>query len=171
LIYNAPRTTETLLAKLPEIDVPGALWTIPEERMKADFEHRIPLAPQSLAILERAKKLQREDGFVFPGRTRGKPLSMSALLELVKPMGFSDPKGQRITVHGFRSTFRDWVAEQTNFPEEVAEMALAHVIDDETKAAYRRGELLEKRRAMMEAWANYCNGISADVVRIGRQAA
>ena len=172
LIYNAPRTMETLAARGPEMDEAAALWTIPEERMKAEQEHCIPLAPQSLTILERAKKFRRADGYIFPGRKNGRPLSNSALLELVKPMGFTDHKGQRITVHGFRSTFRDWVAECTSFPEEVAEMALAHVIEDEVKAAYRRGALLEKRRALMEAWANYCNGATiANVVYIQGRAA
>jgi integrase len=172
LIYNAPRTTETLHAKKPEIDAPGALWTIPEERMKAGVEHRIPLSRQSLAVLERAQKLQREPGYIFPGRKRGEPLSLSALLELVKPMGFADRKGQRITVHGFRSTFRDWVADCTSFSSEVADMALAHTIDDDVDAAYRRGDLFEKRRSLMQAWADYCNGIAgSNVLQFGARAA
>ena len=164
LILNAPRTNETLGGKWPEIDEGAALWTIPEERMKADVEHRIPLAPQSLAVLEKAKKLRCKGDYIFPGARAEKPLSISALLELVKPMGFTDKKGRRITVHGFRSTFRDWVAECTDYPPEVAEMALAHTIDDEVVAAYRRGELLEKRRALMEKWATYCTTPPADNV-------
>lgn len=167
LIYNAPRTMEVLAGKWPEIDEQEVLWTIPEERMKAGVEHRIPLSGPALSVLERAKKLRRLGDYIFPGRKPSKPLSLSALLELVKPMGFTDKKGRRITVHGFRSTFRDWVAECTSFPAEVAEMALGHVIDNDVEAAYRRGELLKKRRALMDAWGAYCNGKStANVVTL-----
>ena len=140
--------------------------------MKAGLEHRIPLPAQALALLERAKKLKRLGDYIFPGRKPQRPLSISAMLELVKPMGFTDNKGRRITVHGFRSTFRDWVAECTTFPSEVADMALAHVISDDVEAAYRRGELLQKRRALMIAWANYCDGAAGDnVVRLDGRAA
>jgi len=172
LIYNAPRTMETLAAKWPEINQTDALWTIPEERMKAGLEHRIPLPAQALSVLERAKKLKRPGDYIFPGRKPQRPLSISAMLELVKPMGFNDNKGRRITVHGFRSTFRDWVAECTTFPSEVADMALAHVIGDDVEAAYRRGELLQKRRVLMAAWENYCDGAASDnVVRLDGRAA
>ena len=161
LILNAPRTMETLCARWPEIDDESCLWTIPEERMKAGLEHRIPLTPQSMAILDRARSLGRGE-YIFPGRKPGKPLSIGALLELVKPMGYSDAKGRRITVHGFRSTFRDWVAECTSFHPDIAEMALAHVESDEVKAAYMRSDLLQRRRALMEAWAAFCTSSPAD---------
>jgi integrase len=156
LILNAPRTTEVREAKLPEIDEGEALWTIPEERMKADKEHRVPLTVEALAVLKVAAALRLESEYLFPGRKRTQPLSNMAMLQLLRRMGYKDAKGQPITVHGFRSTFKDWASECTQFPSEVSEMALAHTIDDEVEAAYRRGELLQKRRALMEAWAGYC---------------
>lgn len=159
-ILNAPRTMEVLKSRLQEIDRAGALWTIPDERMKAGEEHRVPLTDAALAVLEKADKLRTEGDLVFPGRKRGKPLSSMAMLMLARRMGYTDARGQTITVHGFRSTFRDWVADCTSFPREVAEMALAHAIEDDVEAAYRRGDLMEKRRALMNAWADYCAGKS-----------
>src|SRR5262249_15904357 len=126
------------------------VWVIPAERMKAEKEHRVPLSAPAIAILEDMAKL-RDGEFVFPGAKRGRPLSDMAMLMLLRRMGLGD-----LTVHGFRSTFRDWAAERTNFPREVAEMALAHVIDDKTEAAYRRGDLFQKRRQLMNAWARHC---------------
>jgi integrase len=157
-ILNAPRTMEVLHSRLPEIDRGAALWTIPEERMKAGDEHRVPLSADALRVVEKADEQRTEGDLIFPGRRRNKPLSSMAMLMLVRRMGHTDEKGQPITVHGFRSTFRDWAADCTNFPSEVVEMALAHAVKDEVEAAYRRGELLAKRRALMAAWADFCSG-------------
>jgi integrase len=151
LILTASRTGEVLGARWSEIDLDKRLWTLPAERIKAGREHRVPLSAPAVAVLREAAKLQREDGYVFPGWKQGKHLSNGALLMLLERMDLSD-----LTAHGFRSTFRDWAAEQTNFPREVAEMALAHVVEDKTEAAYRRGDLFRKRQKMMAAWAAYC---------------
>ncbi len=148
LILTATRTTEAVAARWSEIDLDQKIWTIPAERIKAAREHRIPLSSAAVALLHQLAKTKVNE-FVFPGRP-GKPLSNSALLALLKRMNRSD-----LTTHGFRSTFRDWAAEQTNFPRDVAEMALSHAIGDKVEAAYRRGDLLEKRRRMMEAWAAF----------------
>ena len=148
LILTATRTTEAIAARWSEIDLEQKIWTIPAERIKAGREHRIPLSPAAVALLRQLAETKVNE-FVFPGRP-GKPLSNGALLALLKRMMGSD-----LTTHGFRSTFRDWAAEQTNFPREVAEMALSHAIGDKVEAAYRRGDLLEKRRRMMEAWAAF----------------
>jgi len=118
--------------------------------MKAQREHRVPLSKQAIDVL-RGLYETRQDDYVFPGKKEGEPLSNMAMLELLKRMGRDD-----LTVHGFRSTFRDWAAERTNHPREVCEMALAHVIGDQTEAAYRRGDLFEKRRRLMNEWAKYC---------------
>jgi integrase len=146
LILTATRTTECIASRWSEIDLDNALWTVPAERIKAGREHRIPLSPAVVALLRKLAEAKVGE-FVFPGRP-GKPLSNGALLALLKRMKRTD-----LTAHGFRSTFRDWAAEQTNFPREVAEMALSHAISDKVEAAYRRGDLLEKRRRLMEAWA------------------
>ncbi len=148
LILTATRTTEAIAARWFEIDLEQKIWTIPAERIKAGREHRIPLSPAAVALLHQLAKT-KDSEFVFPGRP-GKPLSDGALLALLRRLTGSD-----LTTHGFRSTFRDWAAEQTNFPREVAEMALSHAIGDKVEAAYRRGDLLEKRRRMMEAWATF----------------
>jgi integrase len=148
LVLTATRTSEAVAARWSELDLDAALWTIPAERIKAGREHRIPLAPAAVALLRKLARARISE-FVFPGRP-GRPLSDGALLALLKRMGRTD-----LTVHGFRSSFRDWAAEQTNFPREVAEMALSHAIGDKVEAAYRRGDLLEKRRLLMEAWATF----------------
>jgi integrase len=150
LILNASRTSEVINACPAEIDQRAKTWVIPGERMKSGKEHRVPLSARALAIIERMRKDGAE--YIFPGRKAGTPLSNMAMAELLKEMGRTE-----ITVHGFRSTFRDWAAEQTNFPNHVIEMALAHIVGDKVEAAYRRGELLEKRRQLMEAWAAYCD--------------
>jgi integrase len=154
-ILTATRTSEFLLARWGEVDLGNRVWTIPAERMKARREHRVPLAPAAIALLEALAPGDVED-FVFRGGGElaapiGKPLSNMAALMLLRRMGRGD-----LTVHGFRSTFRDWAAERTNFPAEVAEMALAHTIADKVEAAYRRGDLFDKRRQLMEAWARFC---------------
>ena len=151
-ILTAARTGETIGAKRGEIDAKNKLWTVPAERVKAGKEHRVPLSDRALKVIEDVGTgADDKDGFVFPGRSPGEPLSNMAMLKLLQRMGRAGP-----TVHGFRSTFRDWGAERTNFPNEIVEMALAHVVDDKTEAAYRRGDLLEKRRRLMDAWASYC---------------
>ena len=149
-ILTAARTGEVLGARWDEIDLETKIWTIPASRMKAGREHRVPMSTAALAIVKRLKAIRQND-FVFPGERRNKPLSNMSMLMMLRRMGRED-----LTVHGFRSTFRDWAAEQTNFPREVAEAALAHVIADRTEAAYRRGDLFEKRRSLMAAWAAYC---------------
>jgi integrase len=119
--------------------------------MKADKEHRVPLSKKAIDILHKMKETAVSE-FVFPGAQSNKPLSNMAFLQLLKRMSRAD-----LTAHGFRSTFRDWVAERSNYPNEVAEMALAHAVGDKVEAAYRRGDLFDKRRKMMDAWANYCS--------------
>lgn len=150
LILTATRTSETIGARWDEVDIDHAIWTIPADRIKAGKEHRVPLSAPAIAILKRLNKIRQGD-FVFPGGKAKKPLSNMALLALLKRMRRAD-----LTAHGFRSTFRDWTAERTNYPREVAEMALAHTVSDKVEAAYRRGDLFEKRRRMMEEWARYC---------------
>lgn len=155
-ILTAARTGEVLGAKWSEID--GTVWTVPASRMKAKREHRVPLSDRAAAVL---RDLPREDDWVFPGRA-GKPLSNMSLLMLLRRMGHGD-----IVAHGFRSTFRDWAAETTSFQSEVVEMALAHSIGNAVEAAYRRGDLMERRRELMGAWAKYCGG-AGNVVTIVR---
>jgi integrase len=149
-ILTAARTGEVLGATWDEIDLVEKIWTVPAERMKAGNEHRAPLTPAAVAILEAMKKV-RVNAFVFPGSKKDKPLSNMALLKVLKDMGRGD-----LTVHGFRSTFRDWVAECTDTPREVAEAALAHTLDNKVEAAYRRTDFFEKRRGLMEEWTGYC---------------
>jgi integrase len=149
-ILTAARTSEVLGAQWDEIDLDARLWTVPADRMKSGKPHRVPLSPRAVAIIEQLAET-RLSAFVFPGTRGGKPLSGMALLMLLRRMGRGD-----ITTHGFRSTFRDWAAERTNFPAEVAEMALAHAVSDKVEAAYRRGDLFEKRREVVDAWAAFC---------------
>lgn len=159
-ILTATRTAEVIGARWSEIDLAEKFWTIPADRIKTGREHRIPLSKPALAILRRINEIRNGD-FVFPGAKRGEPLSSMALLMLLRRMKRSD-----LTVHGFRSTFRDWAAERTNFPREVAEMALAHAVSDKVEAAYRRGDLFQLRRQLMDAWARQCesNRTGANVV-------
>lgn len=149
-ILTAARTGEVIGATWSEIDLPAKLWTIPADRMKAKKEHRVPLSARAVELLNEMR-LAGEVGFVFPGRRENTAMSNMAMLQLLKRMERPD-----LTVHGFRSTFRDWAAEQTNYPREVAEMALAHTVGDKVEAAYRRGDLFEKRCRLMEEWATYC---------------
>jgi integrase len=152
-ILTAARTREVTEATWEEIDVETSVWTIPGERMKSGRPHTVPLSPSALSVLESIKAERKEGNpFVFPGGRADRPLSNMSMLKLLGRMERSD-----ITVHGFRSTFRDWAAELTSFPREVVEMALAHVITDKTEAAYRRGDLLTKRRDLMDRWADYCD--------------
>jgi integrase len=142
-ILTAGRTGEVIGALWAELDLEQNLWIVPGARMKAGKEHRVPLSDAALAVLA---GLKREGARVFP-------VSNMAMLMLLRRMGRGD-----LTAHGFRSTFSDWCAEQTNTPSEVREMALAHAVGDKVEAAYRRGDLFQKRRQLAEAWAHYCEG-------------
>lgn len=151
VILTAARTGEVLGARWREFDLADGVWTVPAERMKARREHRVPLSTVALDIVEGMRDEQSSDAFVFAGQRADRPLSQMALLMLLRRLERTD-----ITVHGFRSTFRDWVAEQTDFPGDVAEAALAHKIPNKVEAAYRRGDLFDKRRQLMEVWASHC---------------
>jgi integrase len=150
-ILTASRTSEVLGARWAEIDLAKALWTVPASRIKTKREHTVTLSLPAMAILHRLKEHADKNPWVFLGERSGKPLSGMAMLMLLRRMNRAD-----ITVHGFRSTFRDWAAEQTNYPREVAEAALAHISGDKVERAYRRTDFLEKRRQMLEAWGRYC---------------
>jgi integrase len=158
-VLTAARTGEVIGARWSEVDVKASTWTVSAERMKASREHRVPLSEGALDVLREVAKLSTDpktDGFMFPGGRAGKPLSSMALLMLLRRMERSD-----LTAHGFRSTFRDWCAEATNYPREVAEAALAHTLRDKTEAAYQRGDLMEKRRRLMAEWGMFCSKSSA----------
>jgi integrase len=147
-ILNAARTSEVIGVRWSEIDLNAKLWTVPFTRMKSGVEHRVPLSARAVAILE---TLSRESEYVFPGARQGKPLAHTALLVLLQGM-----RSRGATVHGFRSSFRDWAAEQTSYPHELCEIALAHVVGNKVEAAYRRGDMMEKRRRLMADWAAFC---------------
>ena len=167
-ILTATRSNETREAKWNEIDLETAIWTIPAERMKADKEHRVPLTPECLALLNEVKPFNVDD-LVFPGsykkNKKRKGITDAALL---KHLQKTHPA---LTAHGFRSSFRDWCAEKTNFPSELAESALAHTIKDATQAAYERGDKFDKRRKLMSAWDLFCikGSKSSDVIPINRK--
>lgn len=165
-ILTAVRTNEALAARWSEFDLDKAVWTIPADRMKAEREHRVPLSPQALGVLAKLQKVGSRT-WVFPGLGTQRHLSGMAMLKVLDRM----KRRGAITVHGFRSTFRDWSSEQTNFTREVCEAALAHRLEDRTEAAYRRGDLFEKRRKLMDAWGKYCEqpAMVAEVVPIGRK--
>lgn len=157
LILTAARTGEVIGARWNEIDLAAKIWTVPANRMKGGRQHRIPLSNEALAILNKATG-DESSQYVFTGRDGGS-LSSMALLMLLRRMKYGT-----LTAHGFRSTFRDWTSERTNFQGEVAEAALAHVVGDKVEAAYRRGDLFDKRRQLMNAWAAYCAQIHAENV-------
>jgi integrase len=146
-ILTAARTNEAINAKPEEFDLERAAWTVPHARMKAKKEHRVPLSPRAAAIVR--EMLELKGDYVFPTNQRTKSISNMAMLTMLGRMKVN------VTVHGFRSSFRDWAAERTAFPHEVCEMALAHTISNAAEAAYRRGDLLDKRRKLMDAWAEY----------------
>lgn len=160
-ILTAARSGEIRGARWDELDLDAGLWTVRAERMKAGREHIVPLSPAALRVFRRAAEL-RTGGveFVFHGAKRDKPMSDMTLTKLLRDMG------ETVTAHGFRSSFRDWVSEATQFQGELAEAALAHTIENKVEAAYRRGNLLEKRRKLMGAWGDYCDGGAAAVVRL-----
>ena len=149
LVLTATRANETLSATWSEFDLEKKVWCIPAQRMKAGREHRIPLSDSAIEILKEMESV-RQTVFVFPSVATGRPLSSMALLRVLRRM-----QRDGITVHGFRSSFRDWAAETTNFPNHVVEMALAHTVESKVEGAYRRGDLFEKRRKLMDAWAAY----------------
>jgi integrase len=150
LILTAARTGEVLGARWAEFDFEAKIWTVPATRMKAGREHRVPLSGRALAILARLADAKTGE-FIFTGQRAGKPLSPTAPEMVLRRM-----KAEGVTVHGFRSAFRDWAGNETHFPRELAETALAHIIGDKAEQAYWRSDALEKRRGLMEAWAAYC---------------
>jgi integrase len=150
-ILTAARSGEVLGAMWDEFDLYRAIWAVPAARMKAGQEHRVPLSGAAIALLRPLAEL-RFSPYVFPGIKRGKSMSVMALSDVLRKMGRAG-----ITTHGFRSTFRQWCAEKTNFTREVCEAALAHVNPDATEAAYQRSDLLERRVRLMEAWASFCS--------------
>ena len=153
-ILTAARSGEVRMATWPEIDLKARTWKIPASRMKAGREHVVPLSDSACRLFAHMKAHRRpKSDLVFPGQARGKPLSDMTLTKALRDMGRTE------TVHGFRSTFRDWVAEQTTYPREVAEAALAHVNSNEVEAAYLRTDYRDKRRELMQAWADYCEGV------------
>ena len=163
LILTAARTGETIGAKWDEVNFDKAVWVISADRMKAGKEHRVPLSSAALKVLSGLKEAAQND-FIFPGMRRNTSLSNMAFLQLLKRMDRND-----ITAHGFRSSFRDWAAERTAYPHEVAEMALAHAVGNKVEAAYRRGDMFDKRRKIMDDWAGFCTskvGVDGNVVAI-----
>jgi integrase len=173
LVLTACRSAETRLMRWGELDLAAKVWTIPAARMKAGREHRVPLSDAAVHVVEQMRPFRpaddaRGDGLVFPSRRAGEPLTNTALLVTLRRMGFGSE-----TTHGMRSAFRDWCAEATNHPREVAEMALAHAVGDATERAYARGDLFQKRRRLMDDWADYCAKAPAEVVALsgrGRRA-
>jgi integrase len=167
LILTVTRTSEALGAQWKEFDLRARVWTVPAERMKARKEHRVPLSDAAIAVLETMQEVRQGD-FVFAGSRSGRPLSDRALLMLLRRMGYD-----AVTSHGFRSTFRDWAADTTNYPNHVVEMALAHTIRNPVEAAYRRGDLFEKRRKLMDSWAAFCAkalaGVAGKVIAISQR--
>ena len=163
LILTAARTSEVLHAKWSEIDLESEVksWTVPAERMKAKTEHRVPLSPRCLEILEEAKKISNGGEHVFPGRSRRLPLSNMSFDMALRRM-----ERDNATTHGFRSTFRDWAEEKTSFVNSVVEAALAHTVKNKVEAAYLRTKLFDKRREVMDAWAQFVTSAAAKVVRM-----
>src|SRR5215471_3816107 len=146
---TAARTREVLFARWDEIDLSARIWAIPQTRMKAGRQHRVPLSAVAISILTQMQSI-RQNEYVFPGDRRA-VLSNMALLMVLRRMKRSD-----ITAHGFRASFKTWAAERTNFAREVVEAALAHVVGNKVEAAYQRGDLFDKRRRLMDAWAAFC---------------
>jgi integrase len=161
-ILTCARTNEIINMRWTNIDLDRALWRVPRELMKMDRDHVVPLPRAAIAFLRSAHAARlSDDGFVFPGRDRGEPMSNMAMLELLKDMGRTD-----ITVHGFRSTFKTWCDEETNFSNQAVEFCIAHIPGDEAEKAYRRRSMLAKRKQIMEAWAAFAIKPIAKVIRI-----
>jgi integrase len=155
-ILTAVRTSEARFARWSEVDLRTGVWAVPGERMKGDKEHRVPLSDRALVILAELPRESERDA-VFPGRSAGGFLNQDAMADVLTKLR------PGITVHGFRSTFRDWAAETTAYPNHVVEMALAHAISNGVEAAYRRGDLFEKRTRLMREWCAYCTRIEEPV--------
>jgi integrase len=153
-ILTAARSAETYGATWSEIDFEASIWAIPAPRMKGGRVHRVPLPAACLKVLEQVKPLRTSGDYIFPGQRRGKPLSHIAMAKVLERLEVD------ATVHGFRSAFRDWAGNETHFPREICESALAHSVGDETERAYRRSDALEKRRELMIAWAQFCTSAS-----------
>jgi integrase len=160
VVLTASRLGEVQKATWNEIDLDKRVWIIPAARMKGGKEHRVPLSSTVIAVLKEMREVRHSD-YVFPGAHHGTAIGKNAPLELLNEITGTD-----VTVHGFRSSFRDWAAERTNFSREVAEMALAHAIPNAVEAAYRRGDLFEKRRKLMDAWAAYCAKVETDAAKV-----
>jgi integrase len=160
-VLTAARSGETRGATWPEIDFENAVWCVPASRMKRGVEHRVPLTAEALAVLEQVRGLDGD--LIFPGQKRGNPMSDMTLAAVLKRMG------RDVTVHGFRSTFRDWAAEKTNIPREIAEIALSHEVGNAVERAYQRSDLIAKRRDLMDRWARFCVAAGAKVVQIGER--
>jgi len=160
LILTSARSGEIRGARWSEIDLENGIWTVPGARMKAKKDHRVPLTTEALAALEITRGLDPD--LVFPGQRRGKPMSDMTLTAVLRRMGRDE-----FTVHGFRSTFRDWAAERTNVPREIAELCLAHFVGSAVERAYRRSDLFDKRRDLLGRWAWFCCPATADVIEIG----
>lgn len=152
LILTAARSGEVRMAAIAEFDFKSAIWAIPKERMKAQREHRVPLTPRMLEIVEEMRRTFPRAPFIFPGQDPQRPLSDMTLTVFMRK------RGLKFTAHGFRSSFRDWAGDATSFPREIAEAALAHAVADRTEAAYRREDALERRREMMRHWQSFLDG-------------
>ena len=163
LILTAGRTGEVVGACWNEVDMTSSVWTVPAKRMKAAREHRVPLTDRAITILQELEQMRTETSgdWIFPGGKPGKPLSNMALTAVLKRLDI------QVTVHGFRSAFRDWCGEESSFPREIAEAALAHRVGDATELAYRRGDALERRRRLMDDWARFVLGLPLASTRIG----
>ena len=163
-ILTVARTGDTIGATWREFDKEQKLWTVPAARVKGKKgarkrDHVVPLTKQAMAVLG---AVPTDGQYVFPGGKEGRGLSDMAMAEVLKGMGYVDAEGQPITVHGFRSTFKDWAADETEYPNEMSEMAMAHTVDDKVEAAYRRSNMRERRRRMMADWAAFCEGKAID---------
>ena len=164
LILTAVRTGEAVGATWAEINLENRVWTVPASRMKGGKVHRVPMSDAAMAVLRKMEGARQND-FVFPGQREGRPLTIAAPLKQLHDLGHDD-----LTVHGFRSSFRDWAGEQTGFPREVCEAALAHVVGSATEAAYQRSDLFDKRAKLLQVWATYCSvSRKATVVQISKR--
>jgi integrase len=163
-ILTAARSGEVLGARWSEVDLDKRIWTLPPHRMKAGREHRVPMSERAMVILRTLEKIKAGD-FVFRSQRKNGPVCVSAMHRTLRRM-----KADGVTTHGFRSSFRDWAGNETSYPRDLIETALAHVIGDKAEQAYRRSDALAKRRDLMEAWANYCDPTrTAKVLQMRRQ--
>lgn len=159
-ILTIARTSEVLLAQVPEIDLQAGVWTVPSAHMKSGREHRVPLSPPALAIARQRVEAVKK-GYLFPGLRRGQPLSNMAMLKMLALTGYGS-----VTVHGFRATFKSWATDCTSVPREIIEAALAHLVGDDAEQAYLRTDALERRRQLMASWATYCEGRGAKILQL-----